>query len=140
MAKRRKEELLDTGGWKSVAIKRAAWHDDADGNGGLICFTGMRSVRISDNVIWNLWKTDPSGSMPAYLLRFISTIKGKESDHLKLYSHPERFYPGENGITEDIDRKGDNRRYRQKGSYFPDDSRRAVRSCFLRYGQTRVRI
>ena len=106
MAKRRKEELLDTGGWKSVAIKRAAWHDDADGNGGLICFTGMRSVRISDNVIWNLWKTDPSGSMPAYLLRFISTIKGKESDHLKLYSHPERFYPGENWITEDIDRKG----------------------------------
>ena len=66
----------------------------------------MRSVRISDNVIWNLWKTDPSGSMPAYLLRFISTIKGKESDHLKLYSHPERFYPGENWITEDIDRKG----------------------------------
>ncbi len=46
MAKRRKEELLDTGGWKSVAIKRAAWHDNADGNGGLICFTGMINIYL----------------------------------------------------------------------------------------------
>ena len=96
MAKKRKEELPKTEGWKSVAIKTAEWHDDADGNGGTICFAGMRSVLISDNVIWNLWKTDPSRSMPEYLLRFISTIKGKESDLLQLYSHPEKFYPGEN--------------------------------------------
>ena len=62
-------------------------------------------MRIDDDLKWNMWKTNPS-SLPDYLLRFISTNKGEESDLLKLYSHHERFYPGENWITDDIDRMG----------------------------------
>ena len=96
MAKRRNEELPKTEGWKSVAIKNAPWHDDADGNGGLICFTGMRSVRISDNVIWNLWKTDCSDLMPEYLHTFISNKQRKRVRPLEAIFTLERFYHGEN--------------------------------------------
>jgi hypothetical protein len=44
--------------------------------------------------------------MPDYLRRFIIGNKEDASDEMNLYSHPERFYPGENWITNDIDRMG----------------------------------
>ena len=105
MEKKQKAATRQTEDRKPAAINKAKWHDHAIGHGGTLCFAGMRSVRIDDDLKWNMWKTNPS-SLPDYLLRFISTNKGEESDLLKLYSHHERFYPGENWITDDIDRMG----------------------------------
>ena len=81
------------------------WEDAADGNGGIVRRVGMRTVRIPDHYTWAKWRSDPC-SIPAYLLRFISANKGRESDEMKLYSPTERFLAGENWITEDIDRMG----------------------------------
>ena len=44
--------------------------------------------------------------MPDYLLKFISSNKGDESDQMKPYSHEERFFAGQNFVVEDIDRMG----------------------------------
>jgi hypothetical protein len=41
---------------KPAAFKRAIWHDDADGQGGTLCFAGMRSVRFADDITWKMWK------------------------------------------------------------------------------------
>ena len=84
---------------------RREWADAADGFGGTVRAVGMRSVRIPDQVTWTKWKLDPS-SMPDYLLQFISTNKGEESDEMKLYSPPVRYFAGENFIVEDIDKMG----------------------------------
>jgi hypothetical protein len=64
MEKKLKAASRSTEGWKNTAIKRAVWNDDADEHGGTLCFTGMRSVQIPDQITWNQWKSDPSGSMP----------------------------------------------------------------------------
>jgi hypothetical protein len=95
-----------TEGWKVAAIRKAVWHDAADGDGGTLCFAGWRGVKIPDQIIWHQWKSDPSHSMPDYLLKFISSNKGDESDQMKLYSHEERFFAGQNFVFEDIDRMG----------------------------------
>ncbi len=63
------------------------WEDAADGLGGTVRAFGMRAVLITDQVIWNQWKSDPA-SMPVYLLQFISTNKEEESHEMQLYSPP----------------------------------------------------
>ena len=50
-------------------------------------------------VLWAQWKSDVS-SFPMYILKFIATNKGDESDVMKLYSPDVRYYPGSNFITE----------------------------------------
>ena len=81
------------------------WTSADDGRGGSVSCVGVRTVRIPCQITWRQWTADPT-SMPDYLLRFIMANKGDPSDEMRLYSHPERFYPGENWITDDIDRMG----------------------------------
>ena len=70
---------------------RCEWADSANGLGGTVRAVGMRSVRIPDQDTWTKWKLDPS-TMPDYLLQFISTNKGEESDVMKLHSPPVRYF------------------------------------------------
>ena len=90
---------------KKIKRGRCDWVDAAHGLGGTVHSVGMRTVRITDQATWTKWKHDPD-SIPVYLLQFISTNKGDESDEMKLYSPPERYLPGENFIIQDIDRMG----------------------------------
>ena len=53
-------------------------------------------------VLWAQWKSDVS-SFPMYILKFIATNKGDESDVMKLYSPDVRYYPGSNFIPEEFE-------------------------------------
>ena len=68
---------------KKIKKVRCDWLDAAHGLGGTVHSVGMRTVRITDQATWTKWKHDPD-SMPVYLLQFISTNKGDESDEMKL--------------------------------------------------------
>ena len=57
MEKKQKAATRQTEDRKPAAINKAKWHDHAIGHGGTLCFAGMRSVRIDDDLKWNMWKT-----------------------------------------------------------------------------------